>query len=349
MRFRLAGGAVGLVAAAAGAVLVADRKVAATRRSGFAGQDAFTTSEPERSGFVRMPDGVRLYYQEDGPRDAPLTVVFVHGFCLDHDGFLFQRRAVREQFGARVRMVSYDHRSHGRSAHSPSADATIDRLGGDLGCVVDELVPDGRLVLVGHSMGGMTIMALADQRPDLFGAGGRVAAVALLSTSTGRLATVTLGLPAVLARARGTAAAVLLRGARREAGLVERSRARVTDIAWVFVRRLAFGGDVDPALVEFVTRMIGATPVDVIADFYPTLMDHDKLAALGALKATPVLVVCGEQDLLTPPEHSKAIAGALPDATVCLVPGAGHQALMERPDVVNPPLLQLIRDTLEAG
>lgn len=349
MRTGLIGAAAGLVAAGTGAVLLADRKVAGARRIGIAGQHRFAAPEPDRSGFVETSDRMRLYYEEDGPAGAPLTVVFVHGFCLNRDDFLFQRRAVRDAFGRRVRVVSYDQRSHGRSDHGSAADATIDRLGLDLARVLDELVPRGPIVLVGHSMGGMTIMALADQRPGLFGVDGRVAGVALVSTSTGKLATITLGMPAALARVRRPAVAVLLRGARRETSLVERGRARVTDVAWVFVRRLAFGGEVDPALVEFVTRMIGATPVDVIADFYPTLMDHDKLAALDVLKATPVVVLCGAKDLLTPPEHSAAIAGALPEATVRIVEGAGHQALMERPDVVNPPLLQLIHDAMDSA
>ena len=47
-------------------------------------------------------------------------------------------------------------------------------------------------MLVGHSMGGMTIMALAEQRPELFAE--RVAGVALISTSAGEVGGA--GLPA---------------------------------------------------------------------------------------------------------------------------------------------------------
>jgi pimeloyl-ACP methyl ester carboxylesterase len=342
----LIGSAAWIAAAATGSVLIADHKVTAARRAGSAGQDRFAAPRPDRSGFLRTTDGIRLHYEEDGPIDAPLSVVFVHGFCLDRDDFLFQRRAVRDAFGAGVRVISYDQRSHGRSGRSAAADCTIDRLGEDLALLLDELVPVGPLLLAGHSMGGMTIMALADARPQLFGVNGRVAAVALLSTSTGKLAALTLGMPAVLARVRRPALALMLRGARRESALVERGRARAADVAWIFVRRLAFGKDVDPAVVEFVTRMVGATPVDVIADFYPALMSHDKLAALGALTATRVLVICGEDDLLTPPEHGEVIARALPNAQMCIVPGAGHQAHMERPQLVNPLLVQLIQTSL---
>jgi pimeloyl-ACP methyl ester carboxylesterase len=343
----LIGGAVGLAAAAAGAALFADRKVSAARKRGRLGQGDFADPLPERAAYLVADDGVRLYVEQEGPLDAPVTVVLVHGFCLDRDDLLFQRRAILAEFAGRVRVVSPDLRSHGRSGRSDSEHATIDQLGADLLLVLEQVVPSGPIVLIGHSMGGMTIMALADARPDLFGRTGRIKAVALISTSTGKLATVSLGLPAGLARIGEPAVNLFLRGARREASIIERGRSRVTDVAWVFVKRLAFGGEVDPALVEFLTRMIGATPVDVIADFYPALMAHDKLAALDVLIDTRVAIICGDRDLITPPDHSREIAGALPKAELVIVPEAGHQALMERPDLVNPPLLRLVQQTLD--
>jgi pimeloyl-ACP methyl ester carboxylesterase len=344
----LLGSAIGFAAAAAGAVLVADRKVAVRRREGMATLDGYTAEVAARAGFLRSPDGVSLYYEEDGPLDAPLTVVLVHGFCLNRDGFLFQRRALLDTFGDEVRVISYDQRSHGRSGRSDQEHATIDCVGADLYQVLVARVPDGPIMLVGHSMGGMTIMALADAHPELFGADGRIAGVVLMSTTTGKLGTVTLGFPAALARIGGPALPVLLRGARREVALVERGRAHVTDIAWVFVRRFAFGGAVDPGLVEFLARIIAETPVDVIADFYPTLIKHDKLAAIGVLTKTRVCVVCGERDLLTPPEHAMELVEQLPDAELLIVPGAGHQVPLERPDLVERPLIRMVREILAA-
>jgi pimeloyl-ACP methyl ester carboxylesterase len=207
----------------------------------------------------------------------------------------------------------------------------------------------GHLVLVGHSMGGMTVMALADAHPELFGRDGRVAGVLLLSTSTGKLATVTLGMPALLAKMRGPVLPLLLRGASRRADLVERGRAHTSDFAWLYLKRFAFGTDVDPGLVEFLSGLIAQTRIDVIADFYSTLIDHDKLHALGVLRDTPVEVVCGEHDLMTPLDHSRTIAAELPHATLTVVPRAGHQALMERPDEVNPPLMRLVDEALAAA
>lgn len=351
-RAGLIGGALGLVAATA-TVVVAVEKQRTSRRRAEADLESygFGALPADRTGTVAAEDGTALYYEDVGPSDAPLTVVFVHGFALQLGAFHFQRLALGERFGSRVRMVFFDQRSHGRSERSDSEWANIDQLGRDLAAVLDALVPDGPIVLVGHSMGGMTIMALADARPGLFRTADdtppRVVGVALLATSTGKLATVTLGLPALLARLRGPLLPLLLRGARRQANLIERGRALGSDIAWVITRRLSFAdADVDPATVEHLASMIASTRIEVIADYFPALMNHDKLAALPTLEDTDVLIMCGDHDLLTPPEHSEAMAAALPKAELIIVPQGGHVALMEHPAVFSDALGDLIERAL---
>ncbi len=342
----LVAGAVGVLAAGAGTVLVADHRVGRNRRAGVAGLGRFEQPAADRAGFLRGTDGVSLYYEQDGPLDAPLTVVMAHGFCLDHESFVLARRALVERFGARVRVVVYDQRSHGRSGRSDREHASVDQLGLDLHMVLEAVAPDGPLVLVGHSMGGMTVLALVDARPDLFGPGGRVRGVLLADTSTGKLAAVTLGLPSLLARAGAPFLPLALGGARRGTRVVERGRERLSDVAWVFVKRLSFGPDVEPAVVEFVAEMIGRTAIDVIADFVPALMSHDKLAALKHLAGTPVVVLCGDRDVITPPEHSRAIADTVPGSRLVLVAGTGHLALLERPDSLAGPLADLVSSAL---
>ena len=108
-----------------------------------------------------------------------------------------------------MRTVYWDQRSHGRSERGAcpggrTAPVTIDQLGRDLKAVIDAAAPEGPMVLVGHSMGGMTMMALADQFPELIRE--RVVGVAFVGTSSGRLGEVNFGLP-VGGRQRGAAGA----------------------------------------------------------------------------------------------------------------------------------------------
>ncbi|MDF5751476.1 alpha/beta hydrolase [Spongiactinospora sp. TRM90649] len=291
-----------------------------------------------REEIVLTSDGVALHCLVDGVEDVPLTVVLCHGYTLNLDSWHYQHRDLRETH----RVVLWDQRSHGRSERCTPEGSTIDRLGEDLAEVLDALVP-GPCVLVGHSMGGMTIMALADRRPELFG--DRVRGVALVSTSAGRLAEVTLGLPALVSKAVHKVAPSAVSAIGRRGALVDRGRQAGSDIAFLGLRLFGFGdsANASPTVVDFVESMIRSTPTEVIAGFYPALMSHDKLSALGVLDDVPTAIMVGEKDWLTPPEHSQAIAAALPRARLTEVPGTSHLVQLERPEVVNDALRDLLK------
>ncbi|MGQ4511829.1 alpha/beta fold hydrolase [Streptomyces sp. DW26H14] len=277
------------------------------------------------------------------PAAPPVTVVFSHGYCLNQDSWHFQRAALR----GRVRTVHWDQRSHGRSARGAAQSGadpepvTIDQLGRDLKAVIDAAAPEGPLVLAGHSMGGMTVMALAEQYPDLVRE--RVAGVALVGTSGGRLGEITYGLPAIGAGAARKVLPGVLKVLGSQAGLVEKGRRATADLYAGIVKRYSFGGqDVDPAIARFAERMIENTPIDVVAEFYPSFAGHDKIQALAVFLRTPALVLAGADDLITPSSHSEAIAEALPDAELVLVEGAGHLVMLERPEAVTGALEDLL-------
>src|SRR4051812_32005702 len=92
----------------------------------------FELLDADRSCVVTTPDGVPLAVREVGPQNAPLTVVFAHGFCLRMGSFHFQRARLTEQWGKQVRMVFYDQRGHGQSGAAPPDSYTVPQLGQDL-------------------------------------------------------------------------------------------------------------------------------------------------------------------------------------------------------------------------
>ena len=67
-----------------------------------------------------------------------------------------------------------------------------------------------------------------------------------------------------------------------------------------------------------------------MAGFRASIATHDRRIALDALRGTPSAVLVGDRDRLCPPRHARAIAAALPDAEVVLLPGAGHMITYER-------------------
>ncbi|MFC7660023.1 alpha/beta fold hydrolase [Pseudonocardia benzenivorans] len=112
---------------------------------------------------VGAADGTPLHIEESGPADADVTVVMAHGWTLDSRTW----EPVARRLDAHARVLRYDHRGHGRSAPVDPSTMTIDQLADDMAAVVADRAPTGPLVLAGHSMGGMTIMALAERHPSL--------------------------------------------------------------------------------------------------------------------------------------------------------------------------------------
>ncbi|WP_138757484.1 alpha/beta fold hydrolase [Modestobacter altitudinis] len=279
-----------------------------------------------------------LHVEVDGTADAPLTVLLTHGFTARLGEWDDQRAALR----GRARLVLWDHRGHGRSARGDRRTATIDRTGRDLSEVLDATTPSGPVVLAGHSLGGMTVLALARQRPELFGT--RVVGVFLLATSAdGVVPGGVVGRLVALARRLGLLA-VQLWWLQLIAPLLERFRRRGTALGRWYTRRYLFGrDDADPVLVRRVQDMLEETPLTVTTAFYASILDSDETAGLEVLRRVPVTVVVGTHDRLTPAAHSRRIAEVLGSGTeLVVVPGAGHSVNITRPEVVDAALLALL-------
>jgi pimeloyl-ACP methyl ester carboxylesterase len=170
-----------------------------------------------------------------------------------------------------------------------------------------------------------------------------VIGVALLSTAAGAFAETIFGIPGFVGRAVRPVAPGVINAASRRAAVIEQGRRAGSDLAFLLTRRLSYGSDASPSLVEFMERMVAGTPVEVMTEFFDTFLNHDKLHALEDLRGVETLVLCGDKDLLTPPRNSMVMAEAMPDAQLVLVPGAGHMVILERPAVVNDALRELIQ------
>jgi pimeloyl-ACP methyl ester carboxylesterase len=305
---------------------------------------------PPGSRTVVTDDGVRLHVELDGlggPGEgaAELTVVLSHGFTARLVEWEVQREALR----GRARLVLWDQRGHGRSGWTRLTAATIDRTGRDLGQVLDAVVPSGPVVLAGHSMGGMSVMALARQRPELFG--DRVVGVFLLATSAGGLVeTGVLARLISLVRRLGLLP-LYLRGLQALAPLLERFRRRGTWLGRRITRRLLFGrDDADPQSVRLVQDLLEETPYPVAMAFYATFLEHDESAALEVLRRVPVTVVAATHDRLTPAAHGRRIAEIIGEnAELVVVPGAGHSVNLTRGEVVDTAFGRLLDRVERSG
>ncbi|MFD4119320.1 alpha/beta fold hydrolase [Streptomyces niveus] len=361
----IAGTAIGVIAAGAAAGVAIERMTVGRgmRKKARLALDSTGPYGALRGtpGKAVADDGTELYFEVDDvdpesgastPRrrrlfgrkaPAPVTVVFSHGYCLNQDSWHFQRAALR----GLVRTVFWDQRSHGRSARGlaqqgpDGVPVSIDQLGRDLKAVIDAAAPEGPLVLVGHSMGGMTMMALAGHSPELVRE--RVVGAAFVGSSSGKLGEVSFGLPVAGVNAVRRVLPGVLKALGSQTELVERGRRATADLFAGLIKRYSFSSkDVDPAVARFAERLIEGTPIDVVAEFYPAFTEHDESDALPVFMDVPVLVVAGDRDLITPSSHSEAIADLLPDSELVIVPDAGHLVMLEHPEVVTDRLADLL-------
>jgi pimeloyl-ACP methyl ester carboxylesterase len=334
---RIAGtvaGAAG-VAAAGTAIRVAQRRRGISRRDG---DSAPFGSLHSPAHTVIADDGVPLHVEVDEPADGAsgLTIVFIHGYALNLDCWHFQRAAFR----GLVRTVFYDQRSHGRSGRGSVGESTIDQLGRDLKSVLDAVVPDGPVVLVGHSMGGMTIVALAELHPELFG--DKVAGVALIATTAGGLNPSRFLFPMVPGRLSAGITGGTVRALAHGHRAIDGARRLGRSIATVITDAFAFGDEVPAGYVEFVDDMLSATPFQVVAEFFPGFREFDKFDAVGVLGRVPTTVIGGTADKLTSIGHSRKLHSRIPGSTLVECDGAGHMVILERHGQVNAALDQLL-------
>ncbi|MGN6132615.1 MAG: alpha/beta fold hydrolase [Nocardioidaceae bacterium] len=290
---------------------------------------------------MKTYDGLQLFVEAEGPEDAALTVVLAHCWTSDHDSWRYQVRDLRRRFGWDIRILTYDHRGHGASDPTSEETATVANLGRDLSDLLDAYAPTGPLVLAGHSIGGMTLMALAEQRPQLFTE--RVAGVVFVATSGGDLSTVTLGLPELGARTKEQIPRLLAWRSRR---LSRRRRRRAPFLESLVARRFLFGEDMRLRDHMLAVEGIINTPAESMCGFYNDVMVHERHAPLSALRGVPVHVVVGSEDKMSPPPHARKLAEAIPGGALTVCPGAGHMLPLERDRVVSDTLAAVVEHAL---
>lgn len=275
---------------------------------------------------VTTRDGVRLAVSDYGSdrADAP-TVVLLHGLLLSQESWEPQVCELRRRYGRRIRIITYDHRGHGRSTGAPMPTYEISQLAADLAEVLTALSITGPLTLAGHSMGGMTALAYfgrpASKRPV------EARGLVLVGTSAGGLA----------ARGIGRLLATPATGALFE--LVHRVPQRAADKAvQTLIRPLGdalsrFAGD-GSAVAAVAATAIRTTSLTTAAGFLPSLKRYDVYQALEAISAK-TFVVSGGTDILTPASHSHDLAAAIPGAVHLHHPTAGHMLLQEAAECVS--------------
>lgn len=276
-----------------------------------------TSSSGPRRLTVDSPDGARIAVLEhpatSGQAQGP-TLVLAHGWCSTTevwDPVVSELQRRRPD----LRVITYDQPGHGRSTPGRDRQVSLLDLGATLREVIAETAPEGDVVLGGHSMGGMTLMALAQVDPGLVHR--RVRGVALIGTA------------AHLTRRaiRGEALAMKLLGALPGTARGLPSTARLTAAN-------LFGPDPDPEAVRTTMRMTTRTRANVVSDWHGAIAGLDFREHLAPFAEVRTVVVTGRVDRLTPVSAGRRLAALVPGADFWMVPHTGHMVLLEAPAVI---------------
>lgn len=291
--------------------------------------DVLSESLGESSRTLGCPDGAKIHTEELGTGE---TLVLVHGWFCNTDMWHYQKKFLSSHF----RMVCFDQRGHARSECPEDRDVSIEVLAGDLRLVLDEFADDRPVVLVGHSMGGVSILKYAEMFPEELGR--RVKGVALVDTSNVPMDR-TLAGGAVLRVIQKPIVEPIFRFAVKHPRFADRVKALVLGTApfLVATRYLGYGSGASLTQMEYITEMAGKTTMSGACRSGLGLLEHGEEISMDALKRSgvPVLIWVGAKDRLTRPGVSEQMHRALPESEFHLVPDTGHPSYMEEYRMFN--------------
>lgn len=299
----------------------------------------------DATGVLTVQDhgtDIPLHWYEVGPsHDAaaeaggaePLTVVFIHGFTLGADSWYRQFRGLRKELPG-VRLLTLDLRGHGKTGAVPPSSCSTDTAAQDVLAVVAERAPAGKMILVGHSLGGQIAFAALRHAPE--DVRQRIAGLMLVSTAIDCFAA--NGVPALLnLRIVGWLAGMLKASPKR----VRRLRDKIAGLIAPALAIAVFSRPTNRRVIDLHAYMINETPLDTYLGFLDDLRGHDEYDAVPYLSGLPGVVLVGDNDDVTSREQAEKIIAAWPGAELIEVTNAGHMLPLEAPKEVNASIARL--------
>lgn len=256
-------------------------------------------------------NGTALYYIDVGQPSGP-PIMLVHGFPLSHEMWANQIEVLKSAY----RVVAFDLRGQGRSEVG-DGQFTLEFLVDDLIALLDHLKME-KAVLCGLSMGGYVSLRAVERNTE------RVSGLVLCDTKPDADSNETklargASIRAIKRNGVGPYAETFLKGVLSPTSLKDRSL--VEAAAKIIRQNQALG------LCGTLLALAGRT---------------DTTSFLPKIKV-PTLILVGEQDTITPPEHSRRMQSLVQNSELHIIPQAGHMSNMENPTTFNTHLLSFLQ------
>lgn len=261
------------------------------------------------------------------PAKEPVTIIFVHGFTLAGESWYRQFNELRKSH-PEARLLTMDLRGHGQTGAVPASLCTVEGAAADALAVIAERAATGKLIVVGHSLGGLIALHMVRAAEESIRR--RIAGVVLISTSIDKLAA--QGVPQILASPVADAARNAIESSPKE---IRKFREAIASLMAPSLAVAVFARRTDYEIIEFHAAMINETPLETFVGYLDDLQDHDEFAAGPYLEGLPGAVLVGTKDDVTPRKQADLIMEKWPDAELVEVDGAGHMLPLEAPEAVN--------------
>ncbi len=288
-------------------------------------------------GDVTSADGTRIHAEHGGEGPA---VFLVHGFTCDNSIWRYQKAFLSRRF----RVVAMDLRGHGRSGIPKNGDHSVERLAEDLQAVLEAYGPK-EFVLVGHSMGGFTILKWQER----FAGGwhGRLKGIALINTSALPLwEGIILGRALRLLYPLPLSPVISFFEVPRPVAQKAVDAFWGSDLGYLFMRYIAFGKRPSAREVDFQRRLTASTPLFCFARSARACLEYRLDPSSLKNIDVPVLVVGGTEDRLTGARVARRTAELIPHSRLVIYNEKGHDTLLECPEEVNRELDAFISECL---
>ena len=273
---------------------------------------------------IRGMSGSTLYVERCGRAGAPV-IVFTHGWGMDSTFWSYAKRDLADRF----QLVLWDLPGLGRSKLRPGGEVCLPDMAADLRGLIER---QGRpVVLVGHSIGGMTIQTLVRDHPQVLN---WVAGVVLLNTTDTNPLRTMIFAPLLLALQKPVLEPLM------------RLTALLHPLVWLSkwqsylsgsqhaAMRLGFGKFVTRSQLNHAALLATRAPPRVEAHGDLAMLHWDATGALERFRK-PVLVIGGDMDIVTKLEASRIIAADAPKGTLQVVEGVNHMGPLEQSEIYN--------------
>jgi len=266
--------------------------------------------------FVRLKKGISLAYYDIG---TGMPIVFCHGLGGNADNWTHPKSAQVQFFSKISRVLSFDLKGYGDSDKSEQFSYAISEFARELHEAIDQIAGDERIILVGHSMGGMVAQEYALQFPDNLRGLVLVATYSHLKVDSSYYKFQEWILKQTEERSLEELESFV------SEQLVKQG------VSLMFYRKYLRR---NPDMIEWAVGEQKKVPIHVLAACMHSIFQFNVHEHLGQI-TVPTLIFVGNRDQTIPPSYSKDMHEKIPVSELKIFENCGHMIQFEKREEFN--------------